>query len=64
MTNLGANQLYSSGDFYRQRYVDEGASSRIAGISANEVVPSQIWASAPDQAVCTSKKYELDQLLE
>ena len=63
MTNLSAIQLYLSGDFYRQRYVDEGASSKIAGISANEVVPSQIWVSALDQAVCTSKKYELNQLL-
>ncbi|ERF77008.1 hypothetical protein EPUS_06876 [Endocarpon pusillum Z07020] len=51
MTNLGANQLYSSGGFYRQRYVDEGAPSRVAGISADEVIPSQIWASAPDQAI-------------
>ena len=52
MTNLGARQVYSSGDFYRQRYVEQGAAYRIAGISADEVIPSQIWASAPDQAVC------------
>ncbi|KAF7503742.1 hypothetical protein GJ744_003325 [Endocarpon pusillum] len=51
MTNLGATQLYSSGGFYRQRYVNEGAPSRVAGISADEVIRSQIWASAPDQAI-------------
>jgi hypothetical protein len=52
MTNLGAAQIYSSGNSYRQRYVEEGASSRIAGISADQVVRNQIWASAPDQSVC------------
>ncbi|KAK6365296.1 hypothetical protein LTR64_008799 [Lithohypha guttulata] len=51
MTNLGASQLYDSGRFYRQRYVENGAANRIAGIASNQVNNQQVWARAPDQAV-------------
>jgi prostatic aicd phosphatase len=51
LTNLGANQVHAAGNYYRQRYVEDGASNQIAGISADEAVPSQIWASAPDQSI-------------
>lgn len=51
LTKLGAQQAYNSGQFYRQRYVEEDASSRIAGIAPNEVNSRQIWASAPNQGL-------------
>lgn len=51
MTNLGANQLESSGSFYRARYIEEGAPHQILSIEPNKYKPSQLWASAPDQPV-------------
>lgn len=51
MTNLGATQVHNSGQFYRSRYVENGAPLQIAGIASDDVRPSQIWASAPDQYV-------------
>jgi prostatic aicd phosphatase len=51
LTNLGAQQAYNSGQFYRERYVDDGADSRIAGIQADEVSARQVWASAPNQGL-------------
>jgi prostatic aicd phosphatase len=51
MTNLGATQMYESGQYYRERYVDEGASNKILNISSDKAVTSQIWASAPDQGI-------------
>lgn len=51
MTNLGATQVYQSGQFYRQRYVQDGASSKVSGIAADRADIRQVWASAPDQAV-------------
>lgn len=49
MTNLGAQQVYQSGQFYRERYLT--GDHPINGISRDEVSSSQIWASAPDQHV-------------
>jgi hypothetical protein len=51
LTNLGAQQAYNSGQFYRQRYIAEDAEFQIANISAEEVRASQIWASAPNQGL-------------
>ncbi|KPI42264.1 uncharacterized protein AB675_9473 [Cyphellophora attinorum] len=56
MTALGAQQVYQSGQFYRERYLTDsntthGHSHPIRGISRSEAVASQIWASAPDQHV-------------
>ncbi|KAM0723569.1 hypothetical protein Q7P37_000556 [Cladosporium fusiforme] len=51
MTNLGANQNYDSGAFYRQRYLANGADDQIAGISSDVARASQLYASAPDQHV-------------
>ena len=51
MTNLGATQVYDSGKYYRQRYVEDGAPFQIANISSDKASTSQIWASAPDEAV-------------
>ncbi|KAL9025792.1 MAG: hypothetical protein Q9196_005445 [Gyalolechia fulgens] len=54
MTDLGANQVYSVGSFYRARYVEDGAPHKILNISSERYQPSQIWASAPDQSVILS----------
>ena len=51
MTTLGENQIFDSGSFYRARYVEDGASHQILGISPDKYKASQLWASAPDQIV-------------
>ena len=51
MTNLGADQLESSGLFYRARYIEEGAPHQILSIEPDKYKASQLWASAPDQLV-------------
>jgi len=47
LTDLGYQQVYSSGDFYRNRYVDAGSASPILGISPNTVKLSQLSVEAP-----------------
>lgn len=49
LTALGQNQMYNSGAFYRSRYINSNSTSHISGISAREVVSSQLYAAAPDQ---------------
>ena len=51
LTNLGAQQAYNSGQFYRERYVATGSESQIAGIAPDEVDSRQVWASAPNQGL-------------
>ncbi|GAM85265.1 hypothetical protein ANO11243_032690 [Dothideomycetidae sp. 11243] len=51
LTHLGADQVFSSGSFYRDRYIANGSDYQIAGISADVVVPSQLWAAAPNSGV-------------
>lgn len=51
MTNLGAQQCYNSGSFYRDLYIADGASNQISGISSLQADHTQLWASAPDQSV-------------
>lgn len=47
LTPLGAQQVKSSADFFRARYIDSDASQRIANISANQAVLSQLAITAP-----------------
>ncbi|KAL9621455.1 MAG: hypothetical protein Q9160_004098 [Pyrenula sp. 1 TL-2023] len=47
LTNLGYSQVFASGSYFRQRYVDSGAASRIAGVNADVVKLSQLAVSAP-----------------
>lgn len=49
MTNLGAQQVYQSGQFYRNRYLT--GAHPIEGMARDEARTQQIWASAPDQHV-------------
>ncbi|KAF1929502.1 phosphoglycerate mutase-like protein [Didymella exigua CBS 183.55] len=51
MTNLGLQQNYDIGQDYRNIYLNSSSPKRILGISEDKVVNSQIFASAPDQAV-------------
>lgn len=59
MTSLGAAQVLSSGEFYRSRYIEEGAPRQILDISPDEYKPSQLWVSAPDQDVSGVKTNSL-----
>ncbi|KAF3911783.1 hypothetical protein AA313_de0206852 [Arthrobotrys entomopaga] len=51
LTNLGFQQVFQSGSFYRDTYLSANSSKRILGISEDQYVTSQIWATAPDQKV-------------
>lgn len=54
LTDLGYQEVYLSGQYLRQRYIDPAASTQIAGISANTVVQSQINVVTPDDVVLIS----------
>lgn len=47
LTDLGYNQIFTSGTYFRNRYIALDAPSRIAGINSDLVKQSQITASAP-----------------
>lgn len=47
LTPLGAQQVASSAEFYRNRYITSDADQRIASISANQAVLSQLAVTAP-----------------
>lgn len=51
LTDLGYRQVYESGTYYRNRYVDADATSRIAGINSDQVLQSQIETLAPEDDV-------------
>ena len=47
LTDLGYDQVYQRGDYFRNRYISSSATSQIMGMSADIVKYSQIVASAP-----------------
>lgn len=47
LTALGADQVYSSGSFYRKRYIDSDADSKVQGVSSDTAILSQIAVTAP-----------------
>lgn len=51
LTDLGHQEVFTSGTYYRNRYIADGVSSRIFGISSDIVKESQITASAPVDTV-------------
>lgn len=51
LTTLGLEQVYTSGSYYRNRYVASDADRRIHGINSDLVKQSQITASAPSDTV-------------
>ncbi|KAL2255698.1 hypothetical protein VTK26DRAFT_2872 [Humicola hyalothermophila] len=51
LTNLGAQQMFQVGSFYRSRYLSSESRLRIPGISEFKYDPAQVYASAPDQSI-------------
>lgn len=51
LTDLGYQEVHSSGSFYRNRYIDAGAPSAIFGISNDLVKNSQLNVQAPVDTV-------------
>jgi hypothetical protein len=51
LTNLGYDQVYQSGQYYRNRYIASDASFRINGVDSDIVKQSQIAVSAPADVV-------------
>lgn len=51
LTDLGAQQVYTSGDYYRSRYVSSSASSKIYGLNTDIVKNSQLAVSSPADTV-------------
>ncbi|RSM11376.1 hypothetical protein BHE90_011817 [Fusarium euwallaceae] len=51
LTALGADEVHSSGEWYRNTYVDNDASRKIKGISSDTAVISQLDVTAPVDAV-------------
>jgi hypothetical protein len=47
LTDLGYSQVFTSGDYYRSRYVDSEADHKILGMNSDIVKQSQIAASSP-----------------
>ena len=51
LTDLGYQQVYQSGNFYRSRYVDSNASYPIYGLATDIVKTSQLSVEAPVDTV-------------
>ncbi|PVI03641.1 phosphoglycerate mutase-like protein [Periconia macrospinosa] len=51
LTSLGFEQNFQVGSSYRNRYLSSSSPQRIFNISEDTYVPSQIYATAPDQSV-------------
>lgn len=51
LTDLGYAQVYSSGNYYRNRYIAADASANIKGINSDVVKQTQISVSAPQDVV-------------
>lgn len=63
LTALGYSQVYEAGTYFRNRYVDSVASSRIAGINADTVKLSQLQVSAPVDNVLMNSAQAFTQAL-
>nr|OQO18476.1 hypothetical protein B0A51_15807 [Rachicladosporium sp. CCFEE 5018] len=51
LTALGYEEVFTSGSYYRNRYIASDAAYKINGINSNLVKQSQIAVSAPDDTV-------------
>lgn len=51
LTDLGYQEVFTSGTYFRNRYISSNATSQIQGINSDVVKLSQITASAPSDAV-------------
>ncbi|KAH0024596.1 phosphoglycerate mutase-like protein, partial [Aureobasidium melanogenum] len=59
LTDLGYTQVFTSGDYYRSRYIESGADHKILGINSDIVKQSQISASAPSDTGIPLNGYQL-----
>lgn len=51
LTDLGYQQIFTTGQYYRDRYISSSASSKIAGINSDLVKNSQLLVESPDDLV-------------
>ncbi|KAI9825589.1 MAG: hypothetical protein M1819_000485 [Sarea resinae] len=51
LTDLGYREVYTSGQYFRDRYVSSSASAKIAGLNSDLVKNSQLTVSAPSDTV-------------
>jgi len=51
LTDLGYQEVFTSGTYFRNRYIASGATSKIYGMNTDLVKQSQITASAPTDTV-------------
>ncbi|KAI9846747.1 MAG: hypothetical protein M1838_001154 [Thelocarpon superellum] len=51
LTDLGYQDVYTSGQYFREQYIAASATARIAGISSDVVNNAQLTAQAPDDLV-------------
>ncbi|KAL8892155.1 MAG: hypothetical protein Q9215_000912 [Flavoplaca cf. flavocitrina] len=54
LTNLGYSQVFTSGTYFRNRYIAPNGASRILGVNSDIVEQSQIAVSAPIDTVLTN----------
>lgn len=54
LTDLGYNEVWQSGNFYRDRYIDSNATSPVFGINPDLVSNSQLNIQAPVDTVLQS----------
>jgi len=54
LTQLGYQEVYTSGLYYRNRYVADGAQYKIHGLNSDIVAPSQLYVAAPSDTVLQS----------
>ncbi|KAL1894945.1 hypothetical protein Sste5346_005632 [Sporothrix stenoceras] len=63
LTALGADQVYASGNYFRERYVAANASSRISAVATDIAVLAQIAVTAPVDNVLQSSANVFTQSL-
>ncbi|KAK4173142.1 putative lysosomal acid phosphatase [Triangularia setosa] len=51
LTRLGTTQNFQVGSDYRSRYIEAGSPQRILNISEFNYIPSEVYASAPNQGI-------------
>ncbi len=63
LTALGADQVYASGRYFRDRYVAANASAQVVSVSTDLAVLSQLSITAPVDNVLQSSAYVFTQSL-
>ncbi|KAI5466211.1 histidine phosphatase superfamily [Mariannaea sp. PMI_226] len=63
LTSLGADEVFSSGTYYRDRYVDSKADLKVKGLSSDQAVLSQLSVTSPIDNVLQSSALVFIQAL-